>query len=93
MQPGDILVFVSDGIVEALSPSGEMFGFERLENLINIANTDSLQSLVQLIMEAVFTHIGEAEPHDDMTIVAVRPKVYSLRTVVDKEQAVDYATI
>ena len=93
LQPGDILVFVSDGIVEALSPSGEMFGFERLENLINIANTDSLQSLVQLIMEAVFTHIGEAEPHDDMTIVAVRPKVYSLRTVVDKEQAVDYATI
>lgn len=93
LKPGDMLVFVSDGIVEAHSPSGEMFGFERLEDLMNIARTESLQNLVQLIIEAVLTHIGEAEPHDDITIVAVRPKVYSLRTVEDKEQAVDYAAI
>ena len=70
-----------------------MFGFERLEDIIRDSNSQSLQSLVRVIVEAVLTHMGEAETHDDMTIVAVRPKVYSFRTVLDKEQAVDYATL
>jgi serine phosphatase RsbU (regulator of sigma subunit) len=30
---GDLLTFVSDGVVEATNPSGELFGFERTQKV------------------------------------------------------------
>jgi hypothetical protein len=35
LHPGDRLLLVSDGVVEARQPSGELFGFERVHNLSN----------------------------------------------------------
>lgn len=35
LHPGDRLLFVSDGVVEARRPSGELFGFDRVHNLSN----------------------------------------------------------
>ncbi|NJN67235.1 MAG: SpoIIE family protein phosphatase [Chloroflexaceae bacterium] len=74
LEPGDILLFVSDGIVEAHNERGEMFGFERLEHLLeSIANPDDVHLLVDLVLKQVQNFMGFAEQHDDMTIVAVRP--------------------
>lgn len=35
LEPGDMLTFLSDGVVEARSPSGELFGFERTQEISN----------------------------------------------------------
>lgn len=35
LHPGDRLLFLSDGVVEARRPSGEIFGFERMRTLAN----------------------------------------------------------
>jgi hypothetical protein len=35
LHPGDRLLLVSDGVVEARKPSGELFGFDRVHNLSN----------------------------------------------------------
>jgi Stage II sporulation protein E (SpoIIE) len=35
LHPGDRLLMVSDGVVEARRPSGELFGFDRVHNLSN----------------------------------------------------------
>ena len=35
LHPGDRLLLMSDGVVEARSPSGELFGFDRVHNLSN----------------------------------------------------------
>ncbi len=35
LHPGDRLLLMSDGVVEARRPSGELFGFERVHNLSN----------------------------------------------------------
>jgi len=35
LHPGDRILFLSDGVVEARKPSGELFGFERVHNLSN----------------------------------------------------------
>ena len=35
LHPGDRLLLLSDGVVEARKPSGELFGFERVHNLSN----------------------------------------------------------
>ncbi len=84
LEPGDIILFVSDGVVEARSPSGDLFGFERLEQLITSAtNVHVLVHLVALIQEQVQAFMGTAEQHDDITIVAVRPCLRSMTLAAD----------
>lgn len=70
---GDVVLFVSDGVVEAHNEVGELFGFERLEALINSLHDIEVHRLVDLILHHVQEFMGKAEQHDDITIVAVRP--------------------
>lgn len=73
LEPGDTLLFLSDGIVEAHNPEGELFGFDRLENLVRTFTPEmEVQEIVQRIIRAVLLFIQGAEPHDDITIIAVR---------------------
>lgn len=74
LEPGDTLLFLSDGIVEAHNGAGELFGFERLEQLVASLTPDmEVDTIVQRILSAVLAFVGTAEPHDDMTIIATRP--------------------
>ena len=73
LQAGDTYLFYTDGIVEAKSPSGEMFGFERL--IASFQKLHQLQNPVEII-EQLLTElrvfVGEAEQHDDITLVVVQ---------------------
>ncbi len=60
LHPGDRVLFLSDGVVEARHPSGELFGFDRVHNLSN-------QSAFY-IADAAKTFGQE----DDITVLAVR---------------------
>lgn len=71
--PGDLVILSTDGIVEAMNRRKEMFGFERFEESIarcgkGLSATDVLETVI----DDVFTFIGNAEPHDDMTLIAIR---------------------
>jgi serine phosphatase RsbU (regulator of sigma subunit) len=92
-EPGDSLLLVSDGVVEAHSPGSELFGFERLEETIADAQPGDVRELVELVLERVQEHMGNMEQHDDITIVAVRPAVAPDTTLLDEEQALTYATV
>ena len=82
LEPGDIVLFVSDGVVEARNSGGDLFGFERLEQLITTAtDVHTLVHLVALIQEQVQEFMGAAEQHDDITIVAVRPGLRSTNRI------------
>jgi serine phosphatase RsbU (regulator of sigma subunit) len=91
--PGDALLLVSDGVVEAHDADAELFGFERLEETIAEARPGDVRELVELVLERVQEHMGAAEQHDDITIVAVRPAITSDITLLDEEQAITYATL
>ncbi len=66
--PGSQLVVVSDGVVEAASPDGEAFGFDRLAGaLCSAAPPDRLDA----VRRAVAAHLGTAELHDDTSILIV----------------------
>jgi serine phosphatase RsbU (regulator of sigma subunit) len=92
-EPGDSLLLVSDGVVEAHGPGSELFGFERLEETIAEARPGDVRELVELVLERVQEHMGNMEQHDDITIVAVRPAVAPDTTLLDEEQALTYATV
>ncbi|MFQ3663168.1 MAG: SpoIIE family protein phosphatase [Chloroflexaceae bacterium] len=73
LEPGDTLLFLSDGIVEAHNGEGELFGFERLEQLVRtFTPAMDVHEMVQRITRAVLIFTGGAEPHDDITIIAVQ---------------------
>ncbi|MCA1582522.1 MAG: SpoIIE family protein phosphatase [Acidobacteria bacterium] len=76
---GDRLVFLTDGIVEAASPSGEPFGFERLEDLLRVEVDSDPARLQGAILAAVAEHAAGRPAEDDRTLVVVKVEEVKLR--------------
>jgi len=72
LQTGDYLVFYSDGIIEALDDNENVFGFDRIENILKNEQFDDSKSLLETLITEVRIHIGTAEQFDDITAVVVR---------------------
>jgi sigma-B regulation protein RsbU (phosphoserine phosphatase) len=73
LAPGDTLVFYTDGVVEAMNPARELYGFERLEARIRSSRSGSSpQALIEAVLADVTRFIGSAELHDDLTLVVVK---------------------
>lgn len=94
LSPGDTLLLLSDGVVEAHDARGELFGFDRLEALIAEADTPGdVRGLVEMVLDRVQTYMGEAEQHDDITIVAVRPSFVAPEVPMHEKDVIRYATV
>jgi serine phosphatase RsbU (regulator of sigma subunit) len=72
LQPGDVLLFVTDGIVEAMNANRELYGFPRLEAVLKSCDMKNAQSVLDCVFDNVFEFMGDVPPHDDMTMVVVR---------------------
>ena len=72
LQPGDVLLFVTDGIVEAMNANRELYGFPRLEAVLKSCDMNNAQSVLDCVFDNVFEFMGDVPPHDDMTMVVVR---------------------
>jgi len=73
-KPGDLFVFFSDGILDARNKAGELFGRERVDQIISKCVGKSADCVVQAIFEAVAEHAAGEETFDDQTVVAIRVK-------------------
>jgi len=71
-EPGDLLLFFSDGITEARNAAGVFFGAERLVEFVRSHSSLEPAILVDAIRQAVFDFSGSARPSDDLTSVAIR---------------------
>src|SRR5207253_7137804 len=70
---GDLLLFYTDGLVEATSPLGDLFGRERLAAaLCRLPNGCPAEEALERLRREVAHFIGDAEPYDDITAVALR---------------------
>ena len=68
---GDRLLVYTDGLTEATSKAGELFGIERLSNVLN-ANADlTLSKLKSAVLQEVQRHTGNGLTHDDVTLIAM----------------------
>lgn len=65
---GDVIVLCTDGVSEATSPSGEQFGFERLEASLQGAPRDTAR-LAAALMGDVHAHVSTAPQYDDLTLL------------------------
>ena len=71
-QPGDLLVFFSDGIVDAENMQGDMFGTERLAEVLETQRHDEAEGAVVAVLDAVAAFQGGKEHFDDETLVILR---------------------
>jgi phosphoserine phosphatase RsbU/P len=72
LRPGDVLVLYTDGISEAESPSGELFGQRRIEQVV-AAHTDlDARGIMETLIRAARDWAGERGPQDDLTLVVLR---------------------
>ncbi len=72
LAPGDVLVFFTDGVTDALNAQGEDFGDDRLRQVILAHARGSAQEVLWAITGAVAGFVGETEQADDVTGVVVR---------------------
>ena len=72
LAPGDALVLFSDGVTEATSPAGELFGEARLRAVLEGAGCASAPDLIQRVLGAVSGFVEGGRPADDLTLLVVR---------------------
>lgn len=71
--PGDILVCYSDGVTDAIRETdGEMYGLERLRQIIDRNHHRSASALVEAIVEDIDAFRAGAEQPDDLTLLVTK---------------------
>jgi sigma-B regulation protein RsbU (phosphoserine phosphatase) len=71
-EPGDAIVFFSDGVLDAENAQREMYGPERLAELLCSRGEQSAQEIADAILNDVSRFQGEQERFDDETIIVLR---------------------
>jgi sigma-B regulation protein RsbU (phosphoserine phosphatase) len=74
VQSGDVLIFYTDGITEAMNASWDEFGLERLTAVIRQNLQHTAENIRNAIYEAVLQFVGDAAQADDLTLVVVKVK-------------------
>jgi phosphoserine phosphatase RsbU/P len=72
LEPGGILIAMSDGIFESRSPDGELFEVERVIALVEEDPSRTPQQIVTAIQHAVYDWQGGEPPCDDQSMVVIQ---------------------
>jgi sigma-B regulation protein RsbU (phosphoserine phosphatase) len=74
VHPGDVLVFRTDGLEDAVSGSGERFGVRRIRrSLLSLGQAPgSAVEVRDTILRTLAQHMGGTPPPDDQTLVVCR---------------------
>ncbi len=72
LRQGDLIVCYTDGLIEAMNASRELFGFERFEQAMGGMGESGPQAVVNNLMGEVRTFTDGVSLADDLTIIALR---------------------
>lgn len=72
LRPGDVLVMYTDGVSEAENEMNELWGVQRLEDLVRAHAHESAADILEAVVEAVRQWTGERGPTDDLTLMVLR---------------------
>ena len=72
LEPGDRAVFYTDGVTEAMSPEGNLYGMEQLERIVQRTAAGDAQHLLQAIDRSVAAHASTAPASDDLTLIVLQ---------------------
>jgi sigma-B regulation protein RsbU (phosphoserine phosphatase) len=69
---GDLLALYTDGVVEAMDATGEQFGVERLDSLLQAGRARPVEDTAREIIQAARTFTGSEHFDDDVTLLLLR---------------------
>lgn len=73
LQTGDVIIFCTDGVIEAESEFQEMYGAERLEKFMaDIDPQMSSDNIIKAVLQDIKIFAGNAEQYDDITVIVVK---------------------
>jgi len=72
LHAGDVLVAVTDGIIEAKSPAGEQFGQDRMLSVLRDHRECSTAEMMHALNHSFASFCGSAPVTDDLTVVLLR---------------------
>jgi sigma-B regulation protein RsbU (phosphoserine phosphatase) len=72
LQAGDTLFGYTDGISEAMNPTGEEWGEERMLKVAEACKGMSAEETIRRVLDAADAFSQGAPQHDDMTLVVVQ---------------------
>jgi sigma-B regulation protein RsbU (phosphoserine phosphatase) len=70
--PGDVLVLITDGVTEAMSPSGHYYGTQRMLEIVRAKRHLPAGDIVAELYQDVCTFVGRGHATDDITAVVVK---------------------
>jgi sigma-B regulation protein RsbU (phosphoserine phosphatase) len=74
LQSGDVAVLYTDGITEAEGAARQLYGLDRLVDVIKNNCQYSAEAIRQAIVQDVHSHIGDRIVYDDITLVVLKQK-------------------
>lgn len=74
LSPGDLLILYTDGLIEAQSPTNEMFELNRLEKIVLDYRTSPIDEMTSTIYERALAFSQQEKLQDDFTFVALRAR-------------------
>ena len=72
LEPGDVIVLCSDGLVEAMNQDKSLYGFERLAACVASAPRQHAHMTLEHVLHDVQAFVDGAEMYDDLTIMIVK---------------------
>lgn len=71
LEPDDVVLFYTDGLIEAMNSARDTFGVERVGNLVREHRREGAGAVLDRLGQEVVTFTGPT-PQDDVTLIAIR---------------------
>lgn len=72
LQPGEVVLFLTDGIEEAMSPDETLFGVERALQIVHENRNQPARQIVDILYQVIQNFAGQAPLTDDFTAVVLK---------------------
>jgi serine phosphatase RsbU (regulator of sigma subunit) len=87
LRPGDLYLFFTDGISEAMNARDDCFGEARLGQLIEAHAHLPSDELRERVLREIAAFVGDAPQHDDMTMILLKVDEVAAASAVTSELA------
>ncbi|MGN0807836.1 MAG: SpoIIE family protein phosphatase [Candidatus Coproplasma sp.] len=72
LNPGDSLFIYTDGVTEAMTRDGCLYGEERLKQTLNLNSEKSCEELCKATLESIISYADGAPQSDDITMLSLK---------------------
>lgn len=72
LEPGDSIFVYTDGVPEAMNAEEELFGTDRMIEVLHNATDDSPKAILDTVNTAIAEYVGDAPQFDDITMLGLK---------------------